>query len=235
MAKAIDLTGRRFGKLTVTGLNPAPYISPGGKPTRRWDCVCDCGTHVTVLQNQLTTKRNPTQSCGCSRLLANLLTNKSGHFEDLTGRRFGRLTVLESALLEKPEANGNKTGWRCRCDCGKEIIIPRRALISSKTQSCGCLIGEKARERVAHDVKQFDGTTVTAIRPERPANSNSKSGVKGVYWSNREQCWVAKITFRRKGITIGRFSTLEAAKAARKQAEEKYFAPVIEKWGENKE
>lgn len=66
MAK-IDLTGQRFGRLTVTDENPSPYISPGGKPTRRWNCVCDCGKHVTVLQNALTNKRNPTQSCGCQR------------------------------------------------------------------------------------------------------------------------------------------------------------------------
>lgn len=224
--RKVDLTGRRFGRLTVTGENPSPYISPGGKPTRRWECVCDCGNRVTVLQNALTRKGNPTTSCGCSRLLA----NQGERFEDLTWRRFGRLTVLESAPLENAEANGNKTGWRCRCDCGNEVIIPRRALVSEGRQSCGCLIGEKSRERVARDVGHFSGTTVTAIRPERPANANSKSGVKGVYWSNREQCWIAKITFRRKSITIGRFSTLEAAKTARKQAEEKYFAPVLEEW-----
>lgn len=223
--RRVDLTGKRFGRLTVTGENPSPYISTGGKPTRRWDCVCDCGKRVTVLQNQLTTKRNPTTSCGCSRLL----TNQGGRFEDLTGRRFGRLTVLEAAPLEKPDG-GAKTGWRCRCECGNEIVIPRRALVSSGTQSCGCLIGEQARKRVSHDVGHFAGTSVSAIRPERGANSNSKSGVKGVYWSNREQCWIAKITFQRKDITIGRFSTKEAAKKARKQAEERYFSPVIEKW-----
>lgn len=225
----LDLTGRRFGRLTVTGENPSPYISPGGKPRRRWDCVCDCGKRVTVLQNALTRKDTPTQSCGCSRLLS----NQGGRFEDLTGRRFGRLTVLQSAPLEKPEANGNKTGWRCRCDCGNEVIIPRRALVSEGRQSCGCVRAELAAARLKDDVGQFDGTTVTAIVPERPANANSKSGVKGVYWSNREQCWIAKIMFRRKNITIGRFSTQKAAEIARKQAEEKYFSPVIERWEKN--
>lgn len=76
----------------------------------------------------------------------------------------------------------------------------------------------------------YDGTTVSAIRPDRPANRNSKSGIRGVYWSTREQCWIAKITVRRKSITLGRFCDLEAAIDAREKAEEKYFAPIIEEY-----
>ena len=61
-------------------------------------------------------------------------------------------------------------------------------------------------------------------------NKNNKSGVKGVYWSEREQRWIAKITVKRKSITIGRFRTLEDAAKAREEAEEKYFAPLIEEY-----
>lgn len=34
--------------------------------------------------------------------------------KDLTGQRFGRLTVVGPAELEKPRANGQRLGWRCR-------------------------------------------------------------------------------------------------------------------------
>ena len=71
-------------------------------------------------------------------------------------------------------------------------------------------------------------STLSAIRPERGANRNSKSGVKGVYWSDREGCWIAKITFRRRSITIGRFSDITRAIEARKGAEEALFAPILE-------
>ena len=61
-----DLTGMKFDKLFVLSENPEPYISPSGVPTRRWNCRCDCGKEVTVLQNYLTST-TCRKSCGCSR------------------------------------------------------------------------------------------------------------------------------------------------------------------------
>lgn len=60
-----DLTGQRFGKLEVLHLDPDPYVSPSGRKMRRWVCKCDCGNVVSVLQNNLTSKKRPTRSCGC--------------------------------------------------------------------------------------------------------------------------------------------------------------------------
>ena len=57
-----------------------------------------------------------------------------GKLIDLTGRRFGRLTVIEFAGMDK----GRKSKWRCRCDCGKEIVVTSYSLQSGHTQSCGC-------------------------------------------------------------------------------------------------
>ena len=34
-ANALDLTGQRFGRLTVLGLDPVPYVSPSGKNRAR--------------------------------------------------------------------------------------------------------------------------------------------------------------------------------------------------------
>ena len=62
--RAIDLTGKRFGSLLVLRLMDDPYISPGGKPTRRWLCRCErCGREVVRLQNTL----KPNSNCGCAR------------------------------------------------------------------------------------------------------------------------------------------------------------------------
>lgn len=221
MPAAKDLTGQRFGRLTVLGLDPEPYRSPSGKPTRRWRCRCDCGREITVLQNALTGKTG-TRSCGCARAEQ----TRAGAV-DMTGQRFGRLTVVGPAELPKVQANGQRLGWRCRCDCGKEIVLSRKDLVSGKVLSCGCLLREASTSRLPEAVGQVDGTTLSAIRPERGANRNSKSGVKGVYWSDREGCWIAKITFRRRSITIGRFSDITRAIEARKAAEEAIFAPIL--------
>ncbi len=217
-----DLTGQQFGRLTVLGLDPEPYRSPGGKPTRRWRCRCECGTELVVLQNALTGK-NGTRSCGCVRA-----EKSRAAAVDMTGQRFGRLTVLGPEELDRPRTNGQRMGWKCRCDCGKEIIITRKELMSGKVHSCGCLLSEASASRVAVSVGQVDGTTLSAIRPERGANKNSKSGIKGVYWSARDGCWIAKITVKRRNITIGRYHNLPDAVKARRAAEEEYFTPILE-------
>ena len=62
MAVVVDLSGRKFGKLTVLGINRE-------RPTRiRWNCLCECGKATAVDTTSL--KSGRTQSCGCLRLPA---------------------------------------------------------------------------------------------------------------------------------------------------------------------
>ena len=153
----------------------------------------------------------------------------------MTGQKFGRLLVIGQAELAKPLANGQRLGWLCRCDCGREVVTTRKNLLSGAVSSCGCLLKEEGAATVRQRVQAYDGTQLSAISPDRPANKNSKSGVKGVYWNEREGKWIAKITIRRKNITLGRFTRIEDAIIARKEAEEKYFKPILEDAKANKE
>lgn len=59
---------------------------------------------------------------------------------DLTGQRFGRLTVAGSLPTKY-----KKTRWRCVCDCGKETEATTDHLISGHTESCGCLRYERLK------------------------------------------------------------------------------------------
>ena len=61
-----------------------------------------------------------------------------GKFIDLTGKRFGRLTVVERA----ENKNGYRR-WKCKCDCGNETVVYSANLSGGKTKSCGCLCSEK--------------------------------------------------------------------------------------------
>ena len=62
---------------------------------------------------------------------------------DITGQRFGRLTVVEYAGKNRR----NRTLWKCICDCGNETIARLDALKSGDKRSCGCLNREnKSRE-----------------------------------------------------------------------------------------
>lgn len=66
-------------------------------------------------------------------------------FNDLTGKKFSRLTVIkrvEDAVTEK----GNKFAqWLCSCDCGNNVVVYGSALTRKKrpTLSCGCLQKDK--------------------------------------------------------------------------------------------
>lgn len=57
-----------------------------------------------------------------------------GKFKDLTGMKFGRLTVIERA-----ENKNGRVHWNCTCDCGNTCVVMSKHLISGHTQSCGCL------------------------------------------------------------------------------------------------
>lgn len=52
--------------------------------------------------------------------------------EDLSGKRFGSLTV------ECPIWDRNRIYWLCQCECGNERIVRENKLIKGKTKSCGC-------------------------------------------------------------------------------------------------
>lgn len=72
-----------------------------------------------------------------------------GKFIDLTGRQFGRLTVLRRG----PNTNEIRTRvqWECRCECGIEVLINGDNLKTGASESCGCLRKEvTARTRTTH-------------------------------------------------------------------------------------
>lgn len=225
MPEFVDLTGRRFGRLTVIG-RAEDYISPTGKKTVRWMCKCDCGRSVTVLRNSLLSGH--TLSCGCLQREA-----AESAAEDLTGTQFGEWTVLSRAPLAKKDQNGGLNGWLCRCICGTERVVRTRLLTSGASRSCGCVTAKKAKSRIDDDnvLGRYNGTVISKLKSDKPTSA-SKTGVRGVYWSERDQRYIAKIMIRRKDIYLGRFRTLEEAAKARAEAEEKYYAPVIEEFEE---
>lgn len=58
---------------------------------------------------------------------------------NLTGRRFGRLTVT-GYIAPAPYTRRAMTGlWACRCDCGRECAAKAPQLLRGHTRSCGCL------------------------------------------------------------------------------------------------
>lgn len=96
--------------------------------------------------------------------------DKMRKFQDLIGRRFGRLTVIKLHEKKQQYKNGKKSGFEyyylCKCDCGNEKIIRSYALTENMTQSCGCLhkemVSTKTREKIITmpDKTKYDLTNI---------------------------------------------------------------------------
>lgn len=127
MPKFIDLTGQKFGRLTVL-----KRLDNHEKNGVLYLCECSCGKIVEKLARDLSRAKEP--SCGCARREAKI---------DLTGKRFGRLTVLEWI----PSARGNAR-WLCRCDCGTEKVVNGKSLRNGHSKSCGCYQREEVSQRM---------------------------------------------------------------------------------------
>lgn len=83
-----------------------------------------------------------------------------GQFIDLSGQRFGRLTVLGRAGSNKY----NYATWLCICDCGKKTIVAGKSLRTGNTKSCGCLVVDDARAKNEKYIKTHGKTNTRLFR-----------------------------------------------------------------------
>lgn len=134
MGKVIDLTGQKFGRLTVI---ERAVLNKG---SALWRCRCDCGSGVVVSSSNL--RSGHTKSCGCLRKETSARTGSKKTI-DLVGIRFGRLVVLEKSAY----SNEKQMKWVCLCDCGQRSVVSTGKLRSGATQSCGCLQRDRVREK----------------------------------------------------------------------------------------
>jgi len=60
--------------------------------------------------------------------------------KDLSGQKFGRLTVEDNyKLIKRKDGRGSRSKWLCLCECGKKVWVLRDLLVKGKTRSCGCI------------------------------------------------------------------------------------------------
>lgn len=116
----INLEGMKFNRLTVIG--PA---GTDGRQHRLWECKCDCGGTTFATTSDL--RHGHKKSCGCLKRVS--------HAKDITGQRFGMLTVMKRAGTNKYR----KALWKCKCDCGRTTVVSSVDLVTGNTKSCGCL------------------------------------------------------------------------------------------------
>ncbi len=215
MSRLIDLTGQRFGMLTVLQRSEASHSCV------YWSCQCDCGAVVEVSGNNL--KRGHTVSCGCRRVLPYI------------GKRYGRLTVLKKTEETVQHGSTRSPLWKCRCDCGNITLVRLDSLTSGSIKSCGCMEHEGKTQKMREAAGFVDGTQLSRIRRILEHNACAAAEeMMGVTYDKRKRKWQAKLTFQGVRYRLGSYDTPREAAAARRKAEKEWFMPFLEQALERK-
>lgn len=121
----IDERGHRYGRLLVIEQDKSKDNKYKGRHIR-WKCKCDCGNIVSVNSGDL--RSGKIKSCGCYS--SEVKVNRA---KDEIGNRYGRLTVIEKAIID------NKVFWKCKCECGNIKYVRGSQLRLGRVKSCGCV------------------------------------------------------------------------------------------------
>lgn len=142
---------------------------------------------------------------------------------DLTGKKINSLQVEEEAGRDK----SGQVMWKCKCDCGKVCYVRGRDLRSGGTKSCGC----KDRKRAERLIRKqtVKGSNPNSIRSKKLSKAN-KSGTRGVCRTKRG-LWRATIGYQGKQIFLGDYADKQDAVRERKEAEKRYYKPLLEALG----
>lgn len=172
----IDLTGKKYENFTVIEQGKGRYTS-GGQYKATWICKCICGKTFEVDGEKI--RRGSVYSCGCMRY-----EKRDRFYENLVGKRYGRLTVIRR--LRSEEVETVQYNWLCQCDCGKFIKASANKLKTGHTRSCGCLkkefsIGDATRKHGMRHTRLYDVYASMKRRCLDPHAENYKYyGAKGV-------------------------------------------------------
>nr|DAK99465.1 MAG TPA: hypothetical protein [Caudoviricetes sp.] len=146
--------------------------------------------------------------------------------QKMINQKFGKLTVIDIII------ENNRTKCLCVCDCGKKLWVESGSLKNCHTSSCGCFQKDKAKMNIPYLQKYRDKNLIENTHLDKISSSiqkNNTSGIKGVYFHSSSQKWVAKLTFQ-KHTYLKEFKNKDDAIKYRKELEEKYFKPILEKY-----
>lgn len=136
---------------------------------------------------------------------------------DLTGQRFGRLTVVEKNSTMKRKGYSAQV-WDCECDCGKHTLVTTSNLRGLNVQSCGCFKTDKIKiigSLTTHGQTETDLYAVWKNMKQRCLNPKSQRyhnyGGRGITYCDEWELFEpfyewSKNSGYRKGLSIDRIN-----------------------------
>lgn len=221
----IDLTGRRFGRLTVVR-RVEDRVTPSGRRIAQWLCYCECGGQCVVQGWNLS--RGLTRSCGCYAREQHVKRGQTMNLKHGHNRRKAVSPEYQSwrSMIQRCE---NPNAYDYARYGGRGITVCER------WRSCfeNFLADMGPRPSPQHTLDRIDpnrnyepgncrwATKAEQSRNVRPRQSNV-IGVKGVRKSGRNS-YAASISVDGKSVYLGVFPTVEEAIQARRKAEQLYW------------
>lgn len=169
-----SIIGQQFGRLTVID------EKKGGKVV----CLCVCGNIKECHKS--TVVHGKTTSCGCAQKEAVSKANT----KDLTGQKFGALTVIKQVENRVLKSGVSITQWLCKCECGNEKIVRPECLRQGGTRSCGCLKSRVSSERFSSKLEGQRFGKLLVL--ERAGSFIGSDGAKYSQWLCRCDCGTFK-------------------------------------------
>lgn len=121
---------------------------------------------------------------------------------DMTGKKVGRLLVIERAP-NKIYANGvSVVAWKCLCDCGKEIITTGTRLRNGEALSCGCYnreVSSLRREYNEYDLSGEYGIGYTKKGEKFLFDLEDYEKIKDYYWMLEKDGYARTVVYKDGG------------------------------------
>lgn len=226
MGGFIDLKNKKFGKLTVIELDQ-------NKSTNRrkfWLCNCDCGsTNISKRQDYFT--RTPIPNCGCEKRKKIKYTKSKDNmyyiatFDD--DSTFFLFDASDYEYISKQHWYFKSNGYVCNTK--GEYIHRLLVGVTEFGEYVDHINGDKfdnrrCNLRVCSNAENARNSSI---------GKNNTSGVRGVWFSEQNNKWIASIKVDYEFKYLGSFDEFNSAIKAREEAEEIYFGEFSYKNSQN--
>jgi len=125
---------------------------------------------------------------------------------EIIGKKFGRLTVRAFHTM-----TNHNSRWKCKCECGKEVVVNGGWLTSGNTKSCGCLLRDIPNHKThgMSTAREYYSWSTMIQRCTNPNHTYYKNyGGRGISicsrWRNSFETFLKDMGIRPAGTSLDR-------------------------------